>query len=60
MKRRPLSMKRLTMLTGHYIIALGKEKGEPIYPQMQDFLKYVWEHKDDTLSWFPPSKTPKI
>ena len=56
--RKPLSMKRLHMLCANFLIWQGIEKepyGEParqyatdvLQPILFDFLKYVWEHKDD-------------
>ena len=46
-KRKPLSMKRVTMLSANYCISLGAEKGNEILPVLVDFLKYMWEHKED-------------
>jgi len=45
--RKPLSMKRVTMLSANYCISLGAEKGNEVLPVLVDFVKYMWEHKED-------------
>jgi len=40
-------MKRVTMLSANYCISLGVEKGNEVLPVLVDFLKYMWEHKED-------------
>ena len=50
--RKPLSMKRLHMLSANFCInQLEKtgdmEKANELNKTMLDFLKYVWEHKDE-------------
>jgi hypothetical protein len=59
MKRRPLSMKRLTHLTAHYCISLGMEDGTAEMERLLKFLDYVWKNKDNELQplYFPsPTK----
>lgn len=56
--RKQLSMKRIHMLSANYIISLAKRKGifdekdaqyaqTVVYPVITDFIKYIWEHKED-------------
>lgn len=56
--RRPLSMKRLSMLAANFLISLSKQGGKfsetqaeyakaVVLPILLDFQKYCWQHKDD-------------
>jgi len=65
----PLSMKRLHVMSAQFLISLGIEKGTAAQQLMLDFLKYVWEHKDNDLTFMAAfeakkkelkSPTPKV
>lgn len=45
----PLSMKRLHIMSAQYLIALGLESDSRTHQTMLDFMKYIWEHKDEDL-----------
>lgn len=53
MKRRPLSMKRLHVMAAEFLIFMGSEKGMDAQQTLIDFLKYIWEHKDEDLIGMP-------
>jgi len=54
--RKPLSMKRLHMLSANYCITLGEKKGKEVLPLMLDFIKYCWEHKEDENLYSLPKR----
>ena len=58
-KRKQLSMKRITMLSANYCISLGEKKGTEVLPVLMDFLKYMWEHKEDSDLYRVPFLTKK-
>ncbi len=45
--RKQLSMKRITMVCANYCISLGEKKSKEVLPILMDFIKYLWEHKED-------------
>ena len=45
----PLSMKRIHIMGAQYLISLGIEKGTATQQTILDFIKYIWEHKDEDL-----------
>jgi hypothetical protein len=55
----PLSMKRLHILVAQWLITLGVKEETAAQAPMLNFLKYVWEHKDDELMPLPGSRWDK-
>lgn len=62
-------MKRLSMLSANFLISLAREDGqfseakakyaqEEVWPMLANFLKYVWEHKEDE-NLYPLPKVTK-
>ena len=52
-------MKRLHILAAEFLISLGIDKGIKSQQILLDFLKYVWEHKDNDLVPLPNGKANK-